>query len=106
MQTLLVPLRSISINRNGAKDALVLFRQSGTAVEFTPGELAWLTEDNDGTLDGLLREPTPEELPIAYQEEPLVVAPSDEGEPLPPIDELNALADANVAAQVDEEEAE
>lgn len=61
---LLVPLKSIMINRDGPVDALALFQQTGLAVRFTPGEVEMLSDQNDGDLSGVLREPTSEENPF------------------------------------------
>lgn len=94
-----VPLKSIALNRDGPADALAMFAETRKAVEFSPGEIAMIMEDNGGTLDGVLRDPQAEEMPSFAEAAPLIVAESDQGdEPLPPIEELNALAEANIAA--------
>lgn len=100
-----VPLRSITINRNGPVDALAVFEQTGLAVEFTPGEVEDITRRGKGRLKGWLREPTPAEHPRHPQgtdDEEIRVTPSDQGdEPHPSVDELNDRAAAYLAANPD-----
>jgi len=61
-ELIFVPLQSILINRDRPVDALDLFNASGKAVRFTPGEIERIVDENGG-LEGRLREPLPHELP-------------------------------------------